>query len=467
MANPDLLAMHEDDFDLFAGMSDAEIEQFLLDSADDNVSTAPDIFAKSDTLSSPSNSDHDILLNADNSQSERKNNSNSVSTQDLQIESDLIDETNDHETNLDFDDNLNSDLNRASNSGLDNNASRQDNTDPAFDLDNLTVDDLDFVLGEDKQSTTDAPLVAEFDESLDDRNLTITPKTSQDGKSDALETSLDDDPFELDLSTDSKVSSKTSVNNDLTSEIATDKTATTTSPTTRSTESDTLFTEKNFDTASQLDDLFAQVDDASMYLDDKKVDSEDVIRFDDNTDLDAIDIDLEDEPLRFDDESGFDESDNSQDGRSKDNVTDVEDSADDNSSSDNVNADDGLIANTPNQAITTDLDNAETDEPAGDNLKANFEEVNQDFSEFRQQMKLLANQADEFYAISSSLIAKIRNLQNQGDDDFSITYEQVYQLRGCMMATKRAFNEIPNFFDVAEQAWENDLYTAQMRQKKK
>ena len=80
MANPDLLAMHEDDFDLFAGMSDAEIEQFLLDSADDNVSTAPDIFAKSDTLSSPSNSDHDALLNADNSQSERKNNSNAVYT---------------------------------------------------------------------------------------------------------------------------------------------------------------------------------------------------------------------------------------------------------------------------------------------------------------------------------------------------------------------------------------------------
>ena len=445
----------------------------------------------------------------------------------LEIESDLIDEANDHETNLDFDDDLNSDLNRASNSGLDNNASRQDNTDPAFDLDNLTVDDLDFVLGEDKQSTTDAPLVAEFDESLDDRNLTITPKTSQDGKSDALETSLDDDPFELDLSTDSKVSSKTSVNNDLTSEIATDKTATTTSPTTRSTESDTLLTEKNFDTASQLDDLFAQVDDASMDLNDKKVDNEDVIRFDDNTDLDAIDIDLEDEPLRFDDETPLDDENFVDDDASADaellidealqnNATDdiqnesvnddgilfddepvadnatvdepivdepiidesvvhkplandviIEDSADDNSSSDNVNADDSLNTNTPNQAITTDLDNAETDEPAGDNLKANFEAVNQNFSEFRQQMKLLANQADEFYAISSSLIAKIRDLQNQGDDDFSITYEQVYQLRGCMMATKRAFNEIPNFFDVAEQAWENDLYTAQMRQKKK
>ena len=198
------------------------------------------------------------------------------------------------------------------------------------------------------------------------------------------------------MSTDSKISSKTSVNNDSTSEIATDEIATTTSPTTRSTESDTLFTEKNFDTASQLDDLFAQVDDASMYLDDKKVDNEDVIRFDDNTDLDAIDIDLEDEPLRFDDESGFDESDNSQDGRSKDNVTGIEDSADDNSSSDNVNADDGLIANTPNQAITTDLDNAETDEPAGDNLKANFEAVNQDFSEFRQQMKLLATKPMNF-----------------------------------------------------------------------
>lgn len=156
-------------------------------------------------------------------------------------------------------------------------------------------------------------------------------------------------------------------------------------------------------------------------------------------------------------------------------VTDSEET--ENDSIDEINdatePDDNLTPETmvdegDNESIETTINtvNDVEDEAITKRCTDAFNNIDDQLRSFKQQMQEIGEQSNALHELSSKMMADLRQLQQTGANDFSITYEQMYQLQDGLLATRRAYNALPNFYDSVTQAWENDLYTAQMHPNK-
>jgi len=94
------------------------------------------------------------------------------------------------------------------------------------------------------------------------------------------------------------------------------------------------------------------------------------------------------------------------------------------------------------------------------------EQVSADMHSFKTQLHQLTLQLHELGTLSSRLVQQLRHLQSHSTEDFSVTYEQMLELRSHLVATKKQASDLPSLLDVAEEALESDMYLAQTRKKR-
>lgn len=94
------------------------------------------------------------------------------------------------------------------------------------------------------------------------------------------------------------------------------------------------------------------------------------------------------------------------------------------------------------------------------------EQVSADMHSFKTQLHQLTLQFHELGTLSSRLVQQLRHLQSNSTEDFSVTYEQMLELRSHLVATKKQASDLPSLLDVAEEALESDMYLAQTRKKR-
>ncbi|CAM4006622.1 hypothetical protein PSAR109036_04095 [Psychrobacter arenosus] len=94
------------------------------------------------------------------------------------------------------------------------------------------------------------------------------------------------------------------------------------------------------------------------------------------------------------------------------------------------------------------------------------EQVSADMHSFKTQLHHLTLQFHELSTLSSRLVQQLRHLQSNSTEDFSVTYEQMLELRSHLVDTKKQASDLPSLLDVAEEALESDMYVAQTRKKR-
>lgn len=94
------------------------------------------------------------------------------------------------------------------------------------------------------------------------------------------------------------------------------------------------------------------------------------------------------------------------------------------------------------------------------------EQISADMHSFKTQLHQLTLQFHELGTLSSRLVQQLRHLQSHSTEDFSVTYEQMLELRSHLVATKKHASDLPSLLDVAEEALESDMYLAQTRKKR-
>lgn len=94
------------------------------------------------------------------------------------------------------------------------------------------------------------------------------------------------------------------------------------------------------------------------------------------------------------------------------------------------------------------------------------EQVSADLQLFKVQLHQLTLQFHELGNLSSRLMQQLRQLQSHSTEDFSITYEQMLELRSHLVDTKKQASDLPSLLDVAEEALESDMFVAQTRKKR-
>jgi hypothetical protein len=117
-------------------------------------------------------------------------------------------------------------------------------------------------------------------------------------------------------------------------------------------------------------------------------------------------------------------------------------------------------------AIATPLESAAVEEKATSevpNTQPLSEQVSADMQSFKSQLHQLTLQFHELGTLSSRLMQQLRHLQSDSTDDFSVTYEQMLELRSHLVATKKQASNLPSLLDVAEEALESEMYVAQTR----
>ena len=94
------------------------------------------------------------------------------------------------------------------------------------------------------------------------------------------------------------------------------------------------------------------------------------------------------------------------------------------------------------------------------------EQVSADLQSFKAQLHQLTLQFHELGNLSSRLMQQLRYLQSNSTEDFSVTYEQMLELRSHLVTTKKQASDLPSLLDVAEEALESDMFVAQTRKKR-
>lgn len=94
------------------------------------------------------------------------------------------------------------------------------------------------------------------------------------------------------------------------------------------------------------------------------------------------------------------------------------------------------------------------------------EQISADMHSFKTQLHQLTLQFHELGTLSSRLVQQLRHLQSNSTEDFSVTYEQMLELRSHLVDTKKQASDLPSLLDVAEEALESDMYVAQTRKKR-
>jgi|26BtaG_2_1085354.scaffolds.fasta_scaffold06010_3 hypothetical protein len=94
------------------------------------------------------------------------------------------------------------------------------------------------------------------------------------------------------------------------------------------------------------------------------------------------------------------------------------------------------------------------------------EQISADMHSFKTQLHQLTLQFHELGTLSSQLVQQLRHLQSNSTEDFSVTYEQMLELRSHLVDTKKQASDLPSLLDVAEEALESDMYVAQTRKKR-
>ena len=94
------------------------------------------------------------------------------------------------------------------------------------------------------------------------------------------------------------------------------------------------------------------------------------------------------------------------------------------------------------------------------------EQISADMHSFKTQLHQLTLQFHELGTLSSRLVQQLRHLQSHSTEDFSVTYEQMLELRSHLVDTKKQASDLPSLLDVAEEALESDMYVAQTRKKR-
>lgn len=84
-----------------------------------------------------------------------------------------------------------------------------------------------------------------------------------------------------------------------------------------------------------------------------------------------------------------------------------------------------------------------------------------------QQLQALCHQMmpqfDQLSNLSANLIKHLRQLQRDSSDDFSISYEQIHDLRKQIVAARQQATLLPSLLDIADEALESELYIAETR----
>lgn len=117
-------------------------------------------------------------------------------------------------------------------------------------------------------------------------------------------------------------------------------------------------------------------------------------------------------------------------------------------------------------AIATRLESAAVEEKATSevpNTQQLSKQVSADMQSFKSQLHQITLQFHELGTLSSRLMQQLRHLQSDSNDDFSVTYEQMLELRSHLVATKKQASDLPSLLDVAEEALESEMYVAQTR----
>lgn len=94
------------------------------------------------------------------------------------------------------------------------------------------------------------------------------------------------------------------------------------------------------------------------------------------------------------------------------------------------------------------------------------QQIASDLLQLKTHMHLLTLQFHELGNLSSRLMSQLRQLQSGSADDFSITYEQMHELRRQLVTTKQQAGTMPSLLDLVEEALESELFVAQTRKKR-
>ncbi len=81
----------------------------------------------------------------------------------------------------------------------------------------------------------------------------------------------------------------------------------------------------------------------------------------------------------------------------------------------------------------------------------------------KKQLRAIKDNLYDLTDASADMISQTRHLQKRCKDDFSVSYEQMHQLREQIIQTRKDIGDLPSKLDLVEEAMETDLYTAETR----
>lgn len=99
-------------------------------------------------------------------------------------------------------------------------------------------------------------------------------------------------------------------------------------------------------------------------------------------------------------------------------------------------------------------------------LQQTSQQVTSDILQLKSHLHLLTLQFHELSNVTARVMKELRQLQSGCLDDFSVTYEQMQELRSQLVSSKQQAGQLPSLLDLVEEALESEMYVAQMRQKR-
>ena len=99
-------------------------------------------------------------------------------------------------------------------------------------------------------------------------------------------------------------------------------------------------------------------------------------------------------------------------------------------------------------------------------LQQTSQQVTSDILQLKSHLHLLTLQFHELSNVTARVMNALRQLQSGCKDDFSVTYEQMQELRSQLVSSKQQAGQLPSLLDLVEEALESEMYVAQMRQKR-
>lgn len=125
------------------------------------------------------------------------------------------------------------------------------------------------------------------------------------------------------------------------------------------------------------------------------------------------------------------------------------------------------IVNTPiEQPDITPLPTASLRLNDSAELQQTSQQVTSDILQLKSHLHLLTLQFHELSNVTARVMKELRQLQSGCLDDFSVTYEQMQELRSQLVSSKQQAGQLPSLLDLVEEALESEMYVAQMRQKR-